>query len=275
MQFIINLEKRYLIFVVVLVCFLFVAGLSAAVAPNPGHDASEVGSGTFGVGDFVFPDNLKVEGSLFLPTNFRGIFWGVAENYSKPHINYNSSNGLWISTGTTGKSVNVDGGDLVVAPGKNIGLGGVLRSTWPLGVVPGSCGGVVKGIGATGSVTCGDPLYYNYCSGQVAYGITAAGTVLCQNKGSNTFCSGTNVADGIDSYGNIHCKSGSVTCTVSLSADCITVEEDERDTWANCPSGRYAQRAKYQSGLVACLVITAHQNPKAKIQCCTPTVTCT
>jgi len=303
MQFIINLEKRHLIFVVILVCVLLVAGVSAFTSPatNIGHDPSEVGPGTFGgEADSVhaFPGDLNVNNNLFFPTNLKGIFWGAEENYAIPHINYDSANGLWISTGNTGKDVNIEttgrllagnikasnvtAGNIVgnVTAVTNITLGGVSRNTWPLGITPGACTnaygtGVVKGVSSTGGLTCGDPLYTNSCSsGAVAYGINSAGAVWCQNKGPGTTCSASQVMDGINPDGSIHCKPAG-SCTVSLSSDCINVDVNYFDTWANCPAGRYAARAKALGccgGTIGCCIGFPY---RVRIQCCTPTVTCT
>ena len=49
-NFSIKVEKRHLAFLVVLICVLFVVGVSAYVNPTThvGHDANETGPGTFG-----------------------------------------------------------------------------------------------------------------------------------------------------------------------------------------------------------------------------------
>jgi len=65
MQLTINIEKRHLAFLAVLVCMLFVVGVSA-IYVNPvthvGHDANETGPGTFGgtsADTFIFPGFVR------------------------------------------------------------------------------------------------------------------------------------------------------------------------------------------------------------------------
>jgi hypothetical protein len=298
MQFIINFEKRHLIFVVILVCVLFVAGVSAFTSPatNIGHDPSEVGPGTFGgEADSVhaFPGDLNVNNNLFFPTNLKGIFWGAGESFSYPHINYDLSNGLWISTGNTGKDVNVETtGNLVadnikagnVTAGNivgnitavtNITLGGVSRNTWPP-AVSGSCtgGNVMAGVNSTGGVVCKLPIVgsctgYSYMTGIYP----STGAPMCGFPPTG-LCPSNQVMDGINPDGSIHCKPAG-SCTVSLSSDCINVDVNYFDTWANCPAGRYAARAKALGccgGTIGCCIGFPY---RVRIQCCTPTVTCT
>ncbi len=133
----IEIKKTNLILAVFVTLF-FVAFASAS--PNPGHDAEEVGPGTFSSGDYKFPGNVNIMNSLFMPTDAKGIFWATSsQDVSKPHIDYSSTTGLWISTGATGTNINIEGGNLVVDEG--ITLGGTTRNTWPesLDVPAGFC----------------------------------------------------------------------------------------------------------------------------------------
>ena len=82
----IHIEKRNLVFLVVLVCVLFVVGVSAYVNPTTkvGHPASETGPGTFGGTSsdiFGFPGNLYVNRDL----GVNGNLWATG--------NLNANNG--------------------------------------------------------------------------------------------------------------------------------------------------------------------------------------
>ena len=82
-NFSIKVEKRHLAFLVVLICVLFVVGVSAYVNPTThvGHDANETGPGTFG-GDanslYSFPGNVNVSGNITLGGISRGS-WPFSE----------------------------------------------------------------------------------------------------------------------------------------------------------------------------------------------------
>ena len=129
-------------------------GVSAAYTDSQGvgHDASSIGPGTFGPGNFVFPNNLDVQnnlavqnslnvtnslrvatGNLFFPANARGIFWRTtSHDTNKPHIDYSDTTGLWISTGRTNTPINIEGGNLVIESGRGMTLGGVTKTEWPV-----------------------------------------------------------------------------------------------------------------------------------------------
>ncbi len=191
----IHIEKRHLVFLVVFVSVLFVAGVAAYVNPitHVGHGANETGPGTFGAGNFGFPGHLNVSGDLnvskkittkdlnatgyiilggvprdewppnvsnlsaanitagifgdnFVDGNFgfpsilyfpndapnNGIWWmSSSRDPLKPHIDYSSTTGLWISGGAG--NVHIDG-DLVANNTNvtgNLTLGGKPRDSWP------------------------------------------------------------------------------------------------------------------------------------------------
>jgi hypothetical protein len=86
MEVVIKIEKKHLYFVVALICVLFVIGVNAYVNPGQtvGHAAEEVVAGTFGPGDYTFPQDV------FFPANNRGIFWSSARNTAMPYIYANS-----------------------------------------------------------------------------------------------------------------------------------------------------------------------------------------
>jgi len=72
MQLVINVEKRHIIFLAVLMCVLFVAGVNAAVnqGKTVGHDASEIVPGTFGgnlTSRFIFPGYVNIVNGLLFP----------------------------------------------------------------------------------------------------------------------------------------------------------------------------------------------------------------
>ncbi len=173
-------EKRHLVLFVALAVVFSAAGIAIAQTPTVGHSASEISAGTFGSGDFTFPNNLNVQnilavqhsinvqtGNLFFPADVKGIFWQTtSQDNNKPHIDYSTTTGLWISTGTTGKPVNIEGGNLIVenndviandiVAGSGITLGNVRKTEWPSGINPGSCpaGQVMIGIDASGNIIC-------------------------------------------------------------------------------------------------------------------------
>src|SRR3989338_6776121 len=64
----INIEKRHLVFLVALICVLFIVGVNASTYKNPvnkvGHDANETGPGTFGgntTSVYTFPGALNID----------------------------------------------------------------------------------------------------------------------------------------------------------------------------------------------------------------------
>lgn len=147
----INIEKRHFYFLIIFVSILFVIGVSASdyVGSNGvGHDANETGPGTFGAGDYVFPNNLNINRMLYFPNfdafGYNGIFWGTtSRDTTKPHIEYADTGagaGMWISSGlNTNKNINIQGNFIVkdnITIEKNatfkgnITLGGVSRGTW-------------------------------------------------------------------------------------------------------------------------------------------------
>ncbi len=60
--------KRSLLLLVLLLC------VTAAIAatPNPGHDASRIGAGTFSLGNYTFPNSLQVNGTTFYVNSSSG-----------------------------------------------------------------------------------------------------------------------------------------------------------------------------------------------------------
>jgi hypothetical protein len=51
---------------ILMLSLLIVIPLAYAVTPDPGHDASSVGSGTFSSGNFIFQNNVSILNSLFV-----------------------------------------------------------------------------------------------------------------------------------------------------------------------------------------------------------------
>jgi len=210
----IHIEKRHLIFVVVLVCVLFVAGLSVAVVPNPGHGAEEVGNGTFGAGDFVFPNNLKVDSSFFLPTNVKGIFWGAAESNALPHINYDSANGLWISSGAgSGRLIHVEGGNL-------------------------TAGNVTVNDRLVGDKIIANNVSSDYVSAQIK---------LDAVSGDIDYLSSQDISAGsVTATGKV--TANRVNATNSITLDTVTRTDWPKETIAyDCPSGKFVNKT-YVSG---------------------------
>ncbi len=146
-----NFEKRHLVFLVVLVCILFVAGVAAYQSSynNPaimGHSDNEIMNvsagkvlpGTFGgtsSDTFGFLGNLNVGKSLVLPETLpNSISWGT-----KASISYNPSGawaGLQIYPGSSYLSVVFPNSNITsenITATKTITLGGVPRTTWPSG----------------------------------------------------------------------------------------------------------------------------------------------
>ena len=214
MQIVINVEKRHLIFLVVLVCLLFVVGVSAsnyASSSGVGHDASEIGPGTFGGGInaiYGFPGSLNISGNLTM-TNIdplsNGIFWGITPTFSRPHINYDTTTGLWISTGTTGTNVTVETTNYLVADkiiAKNnitagnitatgtITLGSVARSSWPAETTTLPASNISNGtfgskVGSYGSYSF--PSNLTVTNNLIAGNITATGTITLGGVSRNSW----------------------------------------------------------------------------------------
>jgi hypothetical protein len=56
------MRKLFMFFAVIALIFLAIPLIAAA--PNPGHSAAAIGSGTFDAGDYVFQNNLSVSGNI-------------------------------------------------------------------------------------------------------------------------------------------------------------------------------------------------------------------
>ena len=295
----VNLEKRHLIFVIVLVCVLLVAGVAAFTSPstNVGHGAEEVGNGTFGAGDFVFPGNLKINSNFFLPINMKGIFWGTSESFLIPHINYDSANGLWISTGSTRKDVNVETtGKLYtekiasknitannITSTETITLGGVARSTWPASVSGNCTGTYVMGSISPAGVVC-KPQATGACSSPgFVSGFNINGAVLCDYPVAGKSCPTGKFLTGFDWSGNVICAAPSapanptVSCTTSLTdcADSTKSCASGSPSWASCPAGKVARYAKVTRADSSCPWSGLVYYDSITLNCCKVTVTCT
>ena len=228
----VNLEKRHLIFVVVLVCVLFVAGVAAYNSGQQpsvfGHSDGEIANvsagkvvaGTFGAaagfGDFAFPDNLIVSNTL--------------------------------------SSVKITASNITST--NTITLGGVARSTWPLGVYPQDCGTgyVVKGVNSNGYVYCAWPLVpTNWCpTGQFMNGISQTGERYCATPATPA--------------------TPTITCTVSLTG-CYYLGGD-CEVWRSCPGNQVIRSVKVLNDRTASDCI-GPKGDKTNVECCIPTVTCT
>lgn len=136
----IRIEKRHLVFLVFLVSVFFIIGVSAYVNPSTGvgHDANETGPGTFGAGDYVFPNNLNVTNVLTVTT----MKLGTVPRTTWP---------LEIVPG------NCVSGKAVVGINST---GGINCTLLPSGIVPGNCpsGKMIVGINSTGGIICQDAI---------------------------------------------------------------------------------------------------------------------
>jgi len=297
----INIEKKHFYFLLVFITALFVAGVSAFTSPstNVGHEPSEVGPGVFG-GDsgslHGFPGGVNVSMNLFFPNLApnNGIFWMTnLRDPAKPHIDY-SSTGLWVSTGTTGKNINVEGGNLtagnitasdtivgdkvVAADVSSITLDAVsgdisiLKSTDITARIINATVKITLGGDTRNSwpmetdvVTCaaGKAVYETYVSGGKIR-LHCAGALVTPKT-----CSGNEVVYGISSTGTVLCRAP--TCRINYA---VCVETD----WSGCG---YTNPQNCPSGYVAKGIYVSDGNPsgcpsdadRAKLECCQ--LTCT
>ena len=220
----INIEKHNFYFLLVFIAALFVVGVSAftSTSTNVGHEPSEVGPGTFGGNSgslHGFPGNLNITNNLFFPSNQKGIFWGTAENYAIPHINYDSSNGLWISTGTTGKNINVEGGDLTAG---NVIVNDTITT---------------KNINVTRNATIANKLTAG--SADIANKLTAGSADIAGRLTADS----AGIANKLTA-GNATISDKIQTTDLRATGN-ITLGGKARDTWpisassSNCPSGNF------------------------------------
>jgi hypothetical protein len=153
----IHVEKRHLVFLVVLACVFLIAGVSASTYKlnGVGHDANETGPGTFGgtsADTYIFPgfvraNELNATTAITINGDRRtswppAVFQLPAENISAGIFGVNVGNGdfgfpnnlnvnnLLTSKNITVKNITVEG---------NMTLGGISRGSWSDGVPSGFC----------------------------------------------------------------------------------------------------------------------------------------
>ena len=126
-KFNIKIEKQHFYFLIVLIAVLFAVGVSASLNPGKtvGHDASEVVAGTFGFGEFIFPNNVTA-GNITIMNNAKI----EGELYA---VNVSAAN---ITTGNLSVKHNIAAGNLTISSSVNslngITLGGVRKTRWPI-----------------------------------------------------------------------------------------------------------------------------------------------
>jgi hypothetical protein len=113
--------------------FMLLSSATFAATPNPGHDASRVGAGTFAAGNFTFQNSLTVNGTLFF-VNSTGGFVGINTLSPTQKLDVNGSINI---SGSSGK---------IYTP--EICIAGDCKTAWPT-----SSGGNVTGGGPAGNIS--------------------------------------------------------------------------------------------------------------------------
>lgn len=95
-----TLKHLSVMFMIILVSTLSVySAFAFAATPNPGHDASSVGEGTFPSGDFRFQDNLNITGPVYVAVDPTGtasngtIYLGKSSGDGLEYIMFDTSEG--------------------------------------------------------------------------------------------------------------------------------------------------------------------------------------
>jgi len=296
LNFSIKIEKRHIIFLAVLACIFLAAGVSAYQSPynDPsvmGHSDSEISdvssgkikTGTFGSsvggGNFNFPANLIIQNTLFFPNSApnNGIFWATTRDTTKPHIDYNPTMGLYISTGTTTKDINVEGGNLVIASSdKGISLGGTTRTNWPVETTQLSAGkisastfgsllspaetrtyifpnnlNVLNNIVATNAITANSMSASSISAGTTGT-ITLGGIARTSWPLATTTLSASSITAGTFGAGNFNFQNN-LGVAGTLTAGAITLGTGTRNSWnlGSCSAG-YVASGTDASGNVQC-----------------------
>ncbi len=244
MQITVNIEKRHLVFLVVILAVFFIVGVTAYVNPTThvGHDASETGPGTFGgtANDvFTFPGGLNVNNGL------ASFFW-VGGTYPEGEgLRLNGSNGVSVyleNSNGVFRLINHPWNKelLTISQDGTLRVGGPIlqninngyHDVWIQGGAS-TAGGDARNLALLGSdEDSGDTLYLNF-GGEYAGGTVVGGNMLVTgaiNLGGvprNSWLAGAcpqgQAITQINSDGSIVCQNIITTCNwAGWSIACVS-----------------------------------------------------
>lgn len=151
-------DRHFLLLVGLLAVVSAIGIVTGQTGPDPGHDPSEIGAGTFDSGDYVFPGNLGVGGNLdvtgkIIATNIGSVFvhWGNGQAPTGTTLIYSGHafNSRYYQTTDSSGGANTlcikDGDPATTGPGTNYG-----DLMYPVG----TGNGMPTGIGNLKEVKC-------------------------------------------------------------------------------------------------------------------------
>jgi hypothetical protein len=151
--------------VIIIMLALLLISSVYAVTPNPGHDASSVGSGTFAAGDFTFQNTVYA-------TLFSGLFnWIITPGMSMSYLFFNQTS---LSFNETYMNATIRALVPTSLPAANITAGTFNSGSFVF----------ANNLNVTGNLTVHNKIYYNSTSVYRSYN----GTHLCDVVGNTKVC---------------------------------------------------------------------------------------